>query len=45
VAKLQTSLADGFAAATAQELSARLHTTDPELVRQLRGARLPITHY
>lgn len=45
VAKLRTSLADGFAAATAQELNARLHTTDPELVRQLRGARLPITHY
>ena len=45
VAKLRTSLADGFAAATAQELRARLHTTDSELVRQLRGARLPITHY
>ena len=45
VAKLRTSLADGFAAATAQELRARLHTTDAALVRQLRGARLPITHY
>ena len=45
VAKLRTSLADGFAAATAQELRARLHTTDSELVRQLRGARLPISHY
>ena len=45
VAKLDTSLADGFAAATALELGARLHTTDPELVRQLRGKRLPITHY
>lgn len=45
VAKLHTSLADGFAAATAQELHARLHTTDSELVRQLRGARLPITRY
>ena len=45
VAKLRTSLADGFAAATAQELHARLHTTDAELIRQLRGARLPITHY
>ena len=45
VAKLRTSLADGFAAATAQELGARLHTTDAELVRQLRGTRLPITHY
>jgi hypothetical protein len=45
VAKLRTSLADGFAAGTAQELSARLHTTDRELVRQLRGSGLPITHY
>ena len=45
VAKLRTSLADGFAAATAQELRARLHTTDAELIRQLRRARLPITHY
>lgn len=45
VARLRTSLADGFAAATAQELGARLHTTDQELVRQLRGARLAITHY
>jgi len=45
VARLRTSLADGFAAATAQELGARLHTTDSDLVEQLRGARLPITHY
>ena len=45
VAKLKTSLADGFAAATAQELGARLHTTDAELVRQLQGARLAITRY
>jgi len=45
VAKLRTSLADGFAAATAQELGARLHTTDAELVRQLRGTRLSITQY
>jgi predicted nucleic acid-binding protein len=45
VARLRTSLADGFAAATALELGARLHTTDTELVHQLRGARLPITHY
>lgn len=45
VAKLRTSLADGFAAATAQEFGARLHTTDAELVRQVRGTRLPITHY
>jgi len=45
VAKLHTSLADGFAAATAQELGARLHTTDMELVRQLRGTRLAVTRY
>jgi predicted nucleic acid-binding protein len=45
VAKLETSLADGFAAATAQELGARFHTTDSELVRQLRRVRLAITHY
>lgn len=45
VAKLGTSLADGFAAATAQELGARFHTTDGELVRQLRRVRLAITHY
>ena len=45
VAKLHTSLADGFAAATAQELGARLHTTDTELVRQLRGTRLAVTRY
>src|SRR6185295_9073868 len=45
VAKLRTSLADGFAAATAQELGARLHTTDGELIRQLRGSRLAITRY
>ena len=44
-ARLETSLADGFAAATAQELGARLHTTDGELVRQLRRVRLAITHY
>ena len=45
VAKLETSLADGFAAATAQELGARLHTTDGELVRQLRRVRLAVTYY
>jgi predicted nucleic acid-binding protein len=45
VARLRTSLADGFAAATAQELGARLHTTDDELVRQLRGTGLLVTHY
>jgi predicted nucleic acid-binding protein len=45
VAKLRTSLADGFAAGTAQELGARLHTTDRELVRRLRGSGLAIPHY
>jgi predicted nucleic acid-binding protein len=45
VAKLDTSLADGFAAATALELGARLHTTDSELIQQLRGKRIAITHY
>ena len=45
VAQLETSLADGFAAATAQELGARFHTTDGELVRRLRRVRLAITHY
>lgn len=45
VAKLPCSLADAFAAATARELGARLHTTDRELVRQLKGKRIPITRY
>jgi predicted nucleic acid-binding protein len=45
VARLPTSLGDGFAAATAQELGARLHTTDGELVRQVRETGLAITHY
>jgi predicted nucleic acid-binding protein len=45
VAKLRTSLADGFAAATALELGARLHTTDAELVRRLRGVGLSVTRY
>jgi len=45
VAKLKTSIADGFAAATAQELRARLHTTDHELARQLRSTRLSLTLY
>jgi predicted nucleic acid-binding protein len=45
VVVLSTSLADGFAAATALELGARLHTTDRELARQLRGARLALTVY
>ena len=45
VARLRSSLADAFAAATAQELGARLHTTDRELVRQLRGVRVAVTHY
>jgi len=45
VAQLPTSLADGFAAATAQELGARLHTTDAELARRLDRTRLPISRY
>lgn len=45
VARLQTSLADGFAAATALELRARLHTTDTELAGQLRDARISVTLY
>jgi predicted nucleic acid-binding protein len=45
VARLPTSLADGFAAGTAQELGGRLHTTDRELVRRLRGSGLLISHY
>ena len=44
-ARLPTSLAGGFAAATALELSARLHTTDEEFIRQLRGRRISITRY
>jgi predicted nucleic acid-binding protein len=45
VSRLGTSLADGFAAATALELKARLHTTDGELVRQLAGTALQISRY
>jgi len=45
VAALPTSLADGFAAATALELGARLHTTDRELARQLSGARISMSVY
>lgn len=45
VAQLSTSLADGFAAATALRIRARLHTTDRELVRQLKGSRLLVTMY
>lgn len=45
VARLRTSLADGFAAATAQQLGARLHTTDRELLRPIAGTRLSVTHY
>lgn len=46
VAKLvQCSIADAFAAATALELGARLHTTDRELVRQLERTRVRVAHY
>jgi predicted nucleic acid-binding protein len=45
VARLPTLLADGFAAATALELGARLHTTDRELIAQLKTTRITTTHY
>jgi predicted nucleic acid-binding protein len=45
VARLPCSLADGFAAATAQELGARLHTTDGVLVRQIKKKRISVTEY
>ena len=45
VAKLRTSIADGFATATAQELRARLHTTDAELAEQLTRTRVRVTMY
>ena len=45
VAKLRTSLTDGFAAATAQELRARLHTTDTELMRQIEHTGIPVSRY
>jgi predicted nucleic acid-binding protein len=45
VARLPCSLADGFAAATALELGARLHTSDRELAAQLKGRAVPLTIY
>lgn len=39
------SLADRFAAATAQVLGARLHTTDGTLAAALRARRVPVTLY
>ena len=45
VARLRTSLADGFAAATALELGATLHTTDAELVAQLASTRVRVKRY
>ena len=45
VARLPTSLGDGFAAATAMELRGRLHSTDAELVRQLESLRIAVSHY
>lgn len=44
-ASLRTSLGDAFAAATALELGARLHTTDAELIRRLEGVGLAVTRY
>src|SRR5262249_18229743 len=45
VARLPCSLADGFAAGTALELGARLHTADRELARQLKRVSLALTVY
>jgi predicted nucleic acid-binding protein len=45
VAKLRTSLADGFAAATALDLGGRLHTTDRDLVRNLKAVKLAVSCY
>jgi predicted nucleic acid-binding protein len=45
VAMLRTSIADGFAAATALELGCRLYTTDRDLQAQLRSARLAVTYW
>jgi predicted nucleic acid-binding protein len=39
------SLPDRFAAATAQVLGARLHTTDGTLAAALRARRIPVTLY
>jgi len=39
------SLADRFAAATAQVLRARLHTTDPTLADAARKRRVPVSRY
>jgi predicted nucleic acid-binding protein len=40
-----TSLADRFAAATAEALGARLYTTDSMLAAALKPRRLPVTLY
>jgi hypothetical protein len=50
VAVIDAGIAIGWmqgrtARARSSELGGRLHTTDAELVGQLRGTRLPITHY
>jgi predicted nucleic acid-binding protein len=41
----ELSLADRFAAATAQTMAARLYTTDRPLAVELRRRRLPVTLY
>jgi predicted nucleic acid-binding protein len=40
-----TSLADRFAAATAEALDARLYTTDSTLVTALRRRKVPVTRF
>lgn len=45
VASLGIPLADAFAAATAMELGARLHTRDRELAARLKGRRISVTLY
>ena len=45
VARLPCSLADGFAAATALELGARLHTADRELAAQAKESGVSLTVY
>lgn len=44
-ARLPCSLGDAFAAATAQVLRGRFHTTDEDLVGQLAGRGIDISHY
>jgi predicted nucleic acid-binding protein len=45
VARLPTSLADGFAAATALSVGGGLHTTDRELAAQITHHDVAVTLY